>query len=120
MLFAGTSLPVTIEATTADLVQGTISIEGLLSYRDRTLTLEYRVTDMSMQPSAVRTLDLSLADLREVELKKGLFGTKIVVRPQRLALFEQMPGVTGDELTLKVKRRDREAAPPSSPTSVWS
>ena len=108
MLFSSASVPVSIEPAISDYMQGTISIDGLLSYQDRMLTLEYRLTSLEMEQTAVRTLELASTDLRDIALNKGFVGAKIVLRPQRLALCEQVPGVADG--ALKVKRRDREEA----------
>jgi hypothetical protein len=104
------TVAVSIDATTSDTLQGIIRVEGVLSYADKTLTLEYKTTSVLPPKSSVQMLQLALKDLRGVELKKGIVGSKIVVQVRRMALLEHRPGVERDKLVLKLKRGDRERA----------
>lgn len=111
MLFGSSSVQISISVTATDVADGVIQIDGQLIFENGTLTLEYHTMTHQLKKTGLHTLELSLSDIREVQLKKGLLGgAKIIVRPRRLATLEETRGLVGDALVLNVKRKNREKA----------
>lgn len=104
------SIPVSMEVSLADVLHGIYEMEGLLSYAEETLTVEYQAKEMLSRSSRVETFDLSLDALREVVFKRKVVGSKITLRPKRLSSFEKIPISTNAEIVLNVKRADRKEA----------
>lgn len=110
MELSDASVPVYVEPLPSELLEGVFEIQGVLSYAVETLTLEYRTKNHKSEWSDVETLDLPLSRLREVELKRGVPGPTIFVRPKRLSTFEYVPGVPRNEIVFKVKYKYRQQA----------
>lgn len=104
------SVPVSMEVSLADIVQGIFEMDGLLTYADETLTIECQAKGMFSRTARVETFSLSLDVLREVVFKRRIAGSKIILRPKRLSSFEDVPISTNAEIELKVKRSDRNEA----------
>lgn len=110
MLTTEFSIPVSVEVDVSDILQGIFEIEGLLTYADEVLTIEYQRKELFSRSSNVSTLDLSLDTLREVILKKGIPGPKLILRPRRLSAFTDVPISSNAEIVLKVKWSNRKEA----------
>ncbi len=110
MYLAGHSIPISIDVTASDVAQGTIIIEGLLSYEDGQLFLETQSTSNRLEKSDVRVNVLPLYMLQEIRLKKRLTGSRIVLRTKSIDALAGIPGTSGNGLMLKVKREQRENA----------
>lgn len=110
MLTTEFSLPISLEVSVADVLQGIFEIDGMLSYADETLTIEHRPKELFSRTTRVETVHLALDSLRDVTYKKGLAGPKVVLRPRRLSAFDDVPIAAQAEIVLKVKWRDRKEA----------
>ncbi|MCG8606172.1 hypothetical protein MJD09_14445 [bacterium] len=114
MHFSNASVPVFVDVSPSELKQSIFKIEGVLSYADQTVTFEYRTRDKRFQTSAVKTFQLHLDALREVNLKRRMLGSMIILCPRRFAVLDQVPWTSTDEIVLLVRRQHRERA------AVWT
>ncbi len=104
------NVPVSVEVSVSEVMQGIFAIEGELNYADETITFAYKTTGKKSRKSALETFELSLDEVREVQLKRGLGWTKIVLRPSRLITLERVPWASADEIVFQVKRKHRAQA----------
>lgn len=110
MLSTEFSFPVSVEVSIADVMQGIFEIEGLLSYADELLTIEYQSNELFSRATRIDSVELSLDSLREVVFKRKVTGARITLRPKRLSTFEDVQISTNAQILLKVKRADRKEA----------
>ncbi len=115
MLSPHDSLPVSLEPTPADLMQGIFQVRGLLKYRDKALVLEYKPVTMGdfglaakSKKSEIETRSILLRDVRNLALKN--LGTRLIVEANNLSAFQDLPGSNGDRLALRIGWKDRKAA----------
>ena len=86
---------------------GTIRLEG------ETLRLEFYKTDNVFEAykSDLKTLEIDLGDLNEIEFKKSfLGGGKLTLKANSEQVFGGLEGMEVGVRVLKVKRKEREAA----------
>ncbi len=110
MAFSDASVPVYIDVSPSEILEGVFEIVGVLRYADDTVTFEYRTRDHQSEPSDVETFHLPLDQVREVELKRRILGAKILVHPRRLSTFEYVPGAPRNEIVFYVKQKHRQQA----------
>ena len=102
------TIPVTIEPTPGEMVDGIFEIQGVLRVDGDTIHLEYRSINAVQQArSPVRKLKVMLVDLAGVEFRKGLFSSRLVLRGTSLKIFETLPWAEDECLVLKIARRYR-------------
>ncbi len=99
-------VPVSVEVSFTEVLQGIFAIEGELRFDGGTITVAYQTTGKKSKKSPEETVELSPDDLREVELK----GTKIILHPNELVILERLPGVSPDAFIFKFKRKHRAEA----------
>lgn len=91
----------------SDIYCGFAEIQGILKADTDRLTLDFElkesVLDLLRLESNVVTI--ALADVVDLELKKGWFAHSIVVRVNRLEALRPVPGSKGGELRLKIARQ---------------
>lgn len=104
------SIPISMEVSVADVLQGIFEIDGMLSYADETLIIEHRPKELFSRKTRVETVHLPLDSLRDVAFKKSIAGPKVVLRPRRLSAFDDVPIAAQAEIVLKVKWRNRKEA----------
>lgn len=110
MLTTEFSLRVSADVGMSEIMQGVFEIDGLLSYADEVITLEVQTKGLAAAERSVTSVEVPLDALQEVRMKRKAFGSKIILRPKRLATLESAPGIRHGELVLKVKRSDRKQA----------
>lgn len=103
-------VPFEISPTVGELRAGTIAVSGVFRYDAAAVVLQYRTTDRAMAVSEVHSASVRLVDLAAVEYHRRLLGARLVLVAARLDVFAGIPGVEGNRLVLRVKRRDRSAA----------
>jgi len=91
-------------------MRGIFEIEGLISYTDGALMIEYQPQELFSHGGQVKTVELSLDVLRDVKYRSGISGATITLRPKRLSAFQDIPIASKAQIVLKVKRRDRRDA----------
>ncbi len=121
------SLPFTINVSADDLMAGILEISGLLRVEDGRFILEYRRSGFDTsglgrvgksQPgeaylssrSAVESVTFTLDDLRDIELKWGVFSAKVVLYARSLTLFADVPGAESDRLVLHLPKAAKAQA----------
>lgn len=111
MLAPSDSIPVKIQLNDEDYMQGDLyEASGLLKYRDQALVLEYRTSGIDLVKSDVSVATIPLREVRSVDLKKGLFSTKIIIGVNSLSVLNDLPGGEGDALALRVPWKERARA----------
>ena len=103
---SGIRVPVSVEVSVSEVLQGLFDIEGMLSYADALITFSYQTKGATGKPSEEETFELPLEALRAVALKGG----KLALRPRRLATLDEVPWTSGEAIIFKVKRKHREQA----------
>ncbi len=103
-------LPVSIEVSFSEVVRGIVSIQGTLIEQENGLLFEYRPTGACVTDESPRTLLIPYSDIWDVSLVRRLGGSKLILRPRRLFLLDDMPGANPDEMVYKVKPVDLETA----------
>jgi hypothetical protein len=103
-------VPVSVEVSASEVLQGIGEIQGTLEAGEERIEFAYRTKSLLDNLSAVHRLSIPIDDLRDVEYIKSAIGAKLVFRPRRLEIMEQMPGDNAREMVFKVKRADRTAA----------
>lgn len=88
-------------------------VKGILSFTDRDLLFEYKVYDMHGKSlSNLSKFAIQLDNVKRIQFKKGFLftGGKLILDAEKWAFFEPLPGSEQGKITLKIKRRDRDAA----------
>lgn len=106
--------PKTVAFEIPTVSQGFQVAKGLvkLNVKDEALEFEFEVKDsiVGLYSSGVEEVVVPLDRLESIEYKKGLFSSKILLEAQSLKVFEDLPGSEQAEVTLKIKRKDRQDA----------
>lgn len=87
------------------LVKGVLSIEG------EELLFEYKLYDP--QGNVISTLNkfsINVEFLQSIELLKGLFKAKLIIRTTQMVFLDPLPGSKQGSVTLEIKREDRTLA----------
>ncbi|MEX0723291.1 MAG: hypothetical protein WD053_05420 [Gracilimonas sp.] len=98
---------------TSDVEVKVKEVKGIISTMDREILFEYKVYDM--YGNALSNLSKFAIDVNQVkciQFKKGFpfTGGKLILEANQWAFFEPLPGSEQGRITLKIKRRDRDAA----------
>lgn len=86
--------------------KGITKIAGLLRYEDGNILLEFRITNNKMKVTSPKTVAIHIEDLRGVELKKGLFRTKLRLKVNKLDVLDPFPFITKDSLLVWAWKRE--------------
>lgn len=103
-------VPVYVEVSVQEILQGIIEITGTLRLGEQTLSFDYRTENAMSKTGPEETLLLPLDRLRDVTLKQQLPGPKIILHPRKLVTYEYVPGVQRNELVFRVKFKHRNQA----------
>ncbi len=108
MFFDTISVPFKI----VELFNGFAEGRGILRVDENALTLELQVTDalFGLLKSRVINVQLAFDQVSGIIMTKGWFRKKLILRTHSMALLTSIPGHSGNELVLVIRRRDREAA----------
>ena len=91
---------------------GVSSVRGMLRLEDTGLIVEWRSFDLfGASAGTLVQVTVPYRDLAGVELKRRLFGARLVITAHRASAFEKIPLPSGDIATIKVniprsRRRD--------------
>lgn len=88
-------------------------VKGVISAIDQEILFEYKVYDMYGNAlSNLSKFAIDADQIKKFEFKKGLpfTGGKLIVESSKWAFFEPLPGSDQGRISLKIKRRDRDAA----------
>jgi hypothetical protein len=88
-------------------------VKGIVSFSDRDMLFEYKVYDMQGNSlSNLSKFAIQLDNVKRIQFKKGFFfrGGELILEAEKWAFFEPLPGSEQGRISLKIKRRDRDAA----------
>ncbi|MEQ9309168.1 MAG: hypothetical protein RLN90_06905 [Balneolaceae bacterium] len=86
-------------------------IKGVLSIDGEELLFEYKLYDP--QGNVLSTLNkfsINVDFLESLELMKGLFKSKLIIRTTQMVFLDPLPGSKQGSITLEIKREDRSQA----------
>lgn len=87
------------------------NVKGVLSIDGEELLFEYKLYDA--QGTVVSTLNkfsILVEFLESIELMKGLFKAKLIIRTTQMVFLNPLPGSKQGSITLEIKREDRALA----------
>lgn len=108
-----------------DYSSGVYLINGLMTYNERKLGLEYKLnsnTAAHVPSTLTSTVDkfadskeiirhsFELEGIRDFEIKSNLFGCKICLIANSLDFFENVHGALNEKLVLQIGRKERKNA----------
>ncbi|MEX2478525.1 MAG: hypothetical protein WD357_08820 [Gracilimonas sp.] len=98
---------------TSDVEVKVKEVKGIISAMDREILFEYKVYDMYGNAlSNLSKFAIDVNQVKRIQFKKGFpfTGGKLILEADKWAFFEPLPGSEQGRITLKIKRRDRDAA----------
>ena len=100
---------------------GFAEAEGILRIDGDQLRIDFEVKDAiaGLLKSSHRTV-IPLADIDDVIYEDGWLGGRLILRVLELDPVEQMPFRSGAEVTVKIKRRDRDIATDFVDEFIWT
>jgi len=104
------SIPVSVEVSAAEVLQGIFEINGILSFQADTVEFSYRTKTLIHQGGNVETIRIPLDKLQEVSFKSGLVVSKIRLVPRNLDVMDGMPGSESTVMVFRVKRAGKRNA----------
>jgi hypothetical protein len=91
---------------------GLLESDGLLSFANNTLKIEYQTTDsvLGIFKTSVKEIEVSVEDIRQARIERKMFGSELVLQGSSLRIFRNLPGSTGGDLRIKISRLSQLAA----------
>lgn len=92
------------------------SARGVVRIEDDRLIIEYRETTVDMmttksEDGPVREVAIPTSDVESIEIgRRWFWGGALRIRVRKLSSIDGVPGATGNELKLRVRRRDHDRA----------
>lgn len=102
-------IPVSVDVSFGEVLQGTVEINGALSFVDDAVQFVYQTKSFFKRNKGIQTVRIPLEGIREIEYKGNMFSGKIVILPRRLQLMEDMPGDSRDQMIFKMKKKRHNA-----------
>ena len=109
MALENDDIPVSVDVSFGEVLQGTIEINGALSFVDDAVQFVYQTKSFFKRNAGVQTVRIPLEGIREIEYKGNVFAGKVVILPRRLQLMEDMPGESRDQMIFKMKKKRHHA-----------
>lgn len=102
------SIPFTIP----NISHGLLKAEGVVKLDNESLIIEYRTKDgiIGAFKGEVEQYNLPVSKLEEVRLKRRLFSYYLIIRASSMAVLDDIHGVDGGVLSLKISRSYRKQA----------
>ncbi|MCU0714210.1 MAG: serine/threonine protein kinase, partial [Pirellula sp.] len=93
-------------------MNGFSRVHGAVQANETGIRVEYQSQDafFGTWKSKLRTLELPWNRLVRVELKPGVFESKLQIYGDTFSLFQEFPGTEGGYLTVKVKKQNQDLA----------
>lgn len=91
---------------------GLLESDGLISFTDATLKVEYQTTDsvLGLFKTSVKEAEIAVGDIRQARIERKMFGSELVLQGNSLRIFRNLPGSTGGNLRIKISRQSQLAA----------
>jgi hypothetical protein len=109
------AVPFRIDDYAMDL-QSTVRTDGMIRLDDDVLVIEFRATRTSMmtlrsESEDVEELRIPVDQVDSFEVgRRWPWGAKLRLRTRSLGVLQQAPGVSGNEMAVRVRRRDYDRA----------
>lgn len=102
------SLPFKITKLFSDLAEA----HGLITLEGDFLRMEFQTQDaiLGVLKSQLKEIEIPVQELNSVIYEKKLFGTKIILRANKLTTLSRVPGHQKGQVVLEISRKDRELA----------
>lgn len=98
---------------TSDTNKKEKQVKGILSFIDGELLFEYKVYDEHGNSlSNLSKFSIQLENIHRMQFKKGFLfsGSKLIIEAKKGAFLEPLPGSKQGEISMNIKRNDREEA----------
>lgn len=91
---------------------GLMESDGLISFADDTLTIEYQTIDsiLGVFKTSVKEIEIAVGDIRQARIERKMFGSELVLQGSSLRTFRNLPGNTGGDFRIKINRQSQLAA----------
>lgn len=91
---------------------GMMESDGLISFEDRILSIEYQTTDsvLGLFKTSVKELEVSVEDIQQAKLERKMFGSELYLQGKNLKIFRSLPSSVGGKVRLKINRQSQVAA----------
>jgi hypothetical protein len=90
--------------------EGFAEVSGLAKVSEFGLILEFEGIQLGKPKSSVKEVQIPLAEIESVSLKASWLKTEMVVKTRSLNTLNGVPGSGQGEVTLRVPRKEKEAA----------
>ncbi|MBN2092023.1 hypothetical protein JW964_20565 [candidate division KSB1 bacterium] len=102
------SLPFKITNLFSDLAEA----HGLVSIEGDYLRMEFQTQDaiLGLLKSQLKEIKIPIQELNSAIYQKKLFGTKIILRANKLSTLSRVPGHQKGQVVLEISRKDRDQA----------
>jgi hypothetical protein len=92
-----------------------VTTRGMVRLDADALVIEFRetstnLTTLAEESGAVREVRIPIDALESLEVIGGWWSARLSIRTRTLAVLQDVPGATGNECELRIRRRDRTAA----------
>lgn len=91
---------------------GLMESDGLISYADKTLKIEYQTSDavLGLLKSSIKDVEIGIEDILQARIERKMFGSELVLQGNSLRVFRNLPGNYGGNLKIKINRQSQLAA----------
>jgi len=91
---------------------GLLESDGLISFADDTLKVEYQTTDsvLGLFKTSVKEIEIAVGDIRQARIERKMFGSELVLQGGSLRILRNLPGSTGGNFRIKINRQSQLAA----------
>jgi hypothetical protein len=102
------SLPFKITNLFSDLAEA----HGLVTMEGDFLRMEFQTQDaiLGLLKSQLKEIRIPIQELNSAIYQKKLFGTKIILRANKLTTLSRVPGHEKGQVVLEISRKDRDIA----------
>lgn len=102
------SLPFVIPS----VYEGLATARGMARLSPAALILEFEVKDsiVGVIKTGVREVQVPIEEIHRLDLRKGWFRTRLLIRAHRMMTFDKVPGQKSGTIELRVAREDRSVA----------
>lgn len=102
------SLPFKITNLFSDLAEA----HGLMTIEGDYVRMEFQTQDaiLGLLKSQLKEIRIPIQELNSVIYEKKLFGTKIILKANKLSTLSKVPGHEKGQVVLEISRKDRDVA----------
>lgn len=91
---------------------GLMESDGLISYADDTLKIEYQTSDsvLGLFKTSIKEIEIDVKEIHQACIERKMFGSELVLQGKSLRVFRTLPGCRGGNLRIKINRQSQVAA----------